>query len=325
MLYNNWAVYTQPRTCKSVMKGDLVCVALAWCCAMTAETRAWACQQCLADKRQAPLQPFCRSGCCKSFPHRTRSISLREYHVTRSTTRVISFSCCTLQRHTMTSCVHYDHAAAVACTFQTKRKEDSRSKICVQNALFLDANNKRSDSYKTRWAVFPVLSSSSSSSSSKQQLARSGQSMMSSELLKRSAADSGNPLQQPLILQHVLDYVGPGHWSFVAEVSSLWRDLYVNVPSIDVDIQGLYKIICVPQMTACSAVFASPSRVRHAHAHDLACTTERYERAAGQYAGIDSLQAARELGMYYTHEVMRGAARSGELAVVAFMRAQGCP
>eukprot|EP00953_Heterococcus_sp_UTEX-ZZ885_P018359 10254-Heterococcus_DN1.PRE.1 len=68
MLYNNLAVYTQPRTCKSVMKDDLVCVALAWCCAITAEPRAWACQQCLADKRQAPLQPFCRSGCCKS-PH----------------------------------------------------------------------------------------------------------------------------------------------------------------------------------------------------------------------------------------------------------------
>jgi hypothetical protein len=52
---------------------------------------------------------------------------------------------------------------------------------------------------------------------------------MYSTASKRSAADSSNPLQQPGILQHVLDYVGPGHWCFIAEVSSFWRDLYINV------------------------------------------------------------------------------------------------
>eukprot|EP00953_Heterococcus_sp_UTEX-ZZ885_P006561 4007-Heterococcus_DN1.PRE.5 len=37
---------------------------------------------------------------------------------------------------------------------------------------------------------------------------------------KRSAEDSKYPLQQAGILQRVLDH-GPGHWCFVAEVSSL--------------------------------------------------------------------------------------------------------
>jgi hypothetical protein len=38
---------------------------------------------------------------------------------------------------------------------------------------------------------------------------------------KRSATDSSSPLQETGILEHVFDYVGPGHWCFVAEVSSI--------------------------------------------------------------------------------------------------------
>jgi hypothetical protein len=151
--------------------------------------------------------------------------------------------------------------------------------------------------------------------------------MLSSRAQKDSAADSSNPLQQAGILQRVLDYVGPGHWCFLAEVSSLWRNLYTRVASRE--LQGMYsnnKVICCSQMTLCSAVFASPSRLRHAHAHKLrvSCKTIVYEHAAGAYADISTLQAARKLGMRYTEAAMFGAVRCNEVAVVQFLHAQGC-
>jgi hypothetical protein len=143
---------------------------------------------------------------------------------------------------------------------------------------------------------------------------------------KHSAGDSSNPLQQIGILQHVLDYVGPGHWCLVAEVSSLWRDTYRRIASTEVQAYVYAdKIKCVLQMTLFSAVFASPLLVRHAQAHELDCTTERYQRAAGRHADIVTLEAAHGLGMPYTYETMLGAARCNELAVVQFLDAQGCP
>jgi hypothetical protein len=150
--------------------------------------------------------------------------------------------------------------------------------------------------------------------------------MMSATSQKRSAADSSHPLQQAGILQHVLDYVGPGHWCFVAEVSSLWRDVYSRLASTEMPKIGFHdKITCVPQMTLYSAVFACPARVRLAAAREVRCTALYYQHVAGMCADVATLEAAHELGMHYTHAVMRGAARCNELAVVQLLRAQGCP
>jgi hypothetical protein len=151
--------------------------------------------------------------------------------------------------------------------------------------------------------------------------------MIATRAAKRSAVDSRNPLQQAGILQRVLDYVGPGHWRFVAEVSRLWRELYSRVA--DVVMQAIrfeWKINCVPQMTTFSAVFSSPSRLRlYAQARELHCKAKRFQRAAGTYADIATLQAAHELGMQYTDSVLEGAASCNELAVMQFLRAQGAP
>jgi hypothetical protein len=145
---------------------------------------------------------------------------------------------------------------------------------------------------------------------------------MSSREQERSAADSSNPLHQTGILQHVLDYVGPGHWCFVSEVSSLWRDLYINLAERMAICEE--KIARIPQMTLFSAVFASPSRVRHAAEHGLNCTTEAYQSAAGMYADVVTLKAAHAQGMQYSISAMYGAVRCNELSVVQFLRAQGC-
>jgi hypothetical protein len=142
---------------------------------------------------------------------------------------------------------------------------------------------------------------------------------------RRSAADSSTPLHEAGTLRRVLDYVGGGHWCFVAEVNSLWREVYMRVAGKEIQMIGLHtRMSCVPQTTMFSSVFESPSRVRLAHAHELACTTTRYERAAGMYADVYALGAAHELGMQYTRAVMLGAARCNELVVVQFLRAHGC-
>jgi hypothetical protein len=168
-------------------------------------------------------------------------------------------------------------------------------------------------------------SNSRSSSSSSSSSSRRSSVAMSSKAQKHSTADNRNPLQQTDTLQRVLDYVGPGHWRFVAEVNSLWRGLYTRVASREMPLIGSRrKVTYAPQMTLFSAVFASPSRVMLAQPHGLDCTTAKYQRAAGMYADIATLEAAHELGMPYTTGVMEGAARCNELAVVQFLRAQGC-
>jgi hypothetical protein len=128
--------------------------------------------------------------------------------------------------------------------------------------------------------------------------------MVATRAQKRSAEDSRNPLQQAGILQRVLDYVGLGQCCFVAEVSSLWRDLYSRVTSssksrlLGSNFEDSFP--CVPQITLMSAVFEAPSRVRLAHAHGLDCATTAYERAAGMHADIATVAAAHELGMSYS-------------------------
>jgi hypothetical protein len=150
--------------------------------------------------------------------------------------------------------------------------------------------------------------------------------MTATRAQKCHATDSKNPLQQAVILQRVLDYVGPGHWCFAAEVSSLWRDLYLNVAEVERQVVGsTAKFTCVAQMTLFFPVFASPSTARHAHACGLLNTTLPYKNAAGSYADIATLRAAHDLGMEYTLPVMVGAARYNSLAVVQFLHTQGAP
>jgi hypothetical protein len=134
--------------------------------------------------------------------------------------------------------------------------------------------------------------------------------------LKHRATVNLSPLQQAGILQHVLDYVGPGHWCFVAEVSSLWRDVCASDTRRELPLPQQYyarSVAYVPQMTVFSAVFTSPSCVRHAHAHGLDFATEWCERAAGRYGDIPTLQTAHELGMAYTDLAILGAAGCNQL------------
>eukprot|EP00953_Heterococcus_sp_UTEX-ZZ885_P005095 3217-Heterococcus_DN1.PRE.1 len=90
---------------------------------------------------------------------------------------------------------------------------------------------------------------------------------------------------------------------------------------------GIYKrpFTCTSRMTFYSLIFASPSRVKYAHAKGLRCTAQSYKFAAGQFGNILSLMAACELGMEYSVATMLGAAESNQLPVVQFLHGQACP
>jgi hypothetical protein len=143
---------------------------------------------------------------------------------------------------------------------------------------------------------------------------------------KRSAAENLSPLQQVGILKHVLDFVGPGHWCFVAEVSKLWRELYLRVADAEMLAKfGYDTITCVPEMTLFSAAFAAPSRLRYAHARGISGTIMRYSFAAGKYADIATLEVAHELGMKYNSmAAIEGAVHCNDVTVVQFLHGRGC-
>jgi hypothetical protein len=153
--------------------------------------------------------------------------------------------------------------------------------------------------------------------------------MSTAAALKRSTTDIRHPLQQAVLVQRVLDYIGPGRWCFVAEVSSMWRECYARVASREMQAlasgEASGVISCVPQMTLSSEVFATPSQVRYAAGRGLCLATDVCLYAAGMHADIATLQAARETGMPYTYRSIDGAVRCNKLATVQFFRAQGCP
>jgi hypothetical protein len=73
-------------------------------------------------------------------------------------------------------------------------------------------------------------------------------------------------------------------------------------------------------MTLYSSVFASPSRLRLAHEGRANNSTAQYywQLAAGKYSTVATLEAARGLGMVFTHDTMNGAARCNTLSVIQF-------
>jgi hypothetical protein len=150
--------------------------------------------------------------------------------------------------------------------------------------------------------------------------------MLATEQQQCSAADSKHPLLDPSVLQIVVSYVGLGHHLFVAPVNSLWREAYVALQSQELRfrIKREGNITCVPQMTLYSSVFSSPSRVKLAHSIGLGCRAAAYQRAAGKFADIVTLATAHELGMEYTADAMKVAARFNKLTEVQFLHSKGC-
>eukprot|EP00953_Heterococcus_sp_UTEX-ZZ885_P035170 18165-Heterococcus_DN1.PRE.1 len=131
--------------------------------------------------------------------------------------------------------------------------------------------------------------------------------MADSRAQKRSAAGSSSPLLDRGILQYVLTFIGPGHYLFVALVSTWWKELYATqerqqLSVIDEECDYIVEI-------------------------DAAEVTlfRNCERSAGNHADVATLAMAHMLGMQLTPTIMRGAAKRNKLTEVQYLCAQGCP
>jgi hypothetical protein len=136
---------------------------------------------------------------------------------------------------------------------------------------------------------------------------------------ERPHADSANPLRNTGILHHILGYVGPGHWLFLALVSAEWREAYLRVPPLRIrvvdEIHADYKVlVCPPQMTLARAAFASQSCLRLAHKSGMPLTAayeSSLQHIAGRHGDEETLQAAQELGLVLSVKAVEGAAEAG--------------
>jgi hypothetical protein len=65
--------------------------------------------------------------------------------------------------------------------------------------------------------------------------------MVMSDAQNRNEGGSTNPLLEPGVLQHVVSYVGPGHYLFVALVSKGWNAIYAALKSQQVTVVDEYR------------------------------------------------------------------------------------
>jgi hypothetical protein len=149
---------------------------------------------------------------------------------------------------------------------------------------------------------------------------------------KRAVVDDAFPLEDASILLHVLSTLGPGHHLFVSAVSKPWRESYQRLASAQAtdltydfyDEVALSKI--THQTTLCSAAFASASRVKMAQECGLTLYNTKLQQIAGRSASTLTLQAACELGMQLSDEVLFGAAEAASIPKLQWLHIeQGCP
>eukprot|EP00953_Heterococcus_sp_UTEX-ZZ885_P026479 14293-Heterococcus_DN1.PRE.1 len=148
----------------------------------------------------------------------------------------------------------------------------------------------------------------------------------------RAATSTACTLQDAGILLHVLNILGPGHHLFISAVSKAWRESckrLANARAVDLtydfyDEVALSKI--THQTTLCSAAFESVSRVEMAHECGLTFNNTRLQRIVGRSASALALQAARDLGLQFSEEVLFGAAEAASIPKLQWSHLeQGCP
>jgi hypothetical protein len=137
---------------------------------------------------------------------------------------------------------------------------------------------------------------------------------------KRVCAVVEDALDDDGILRQVLEFAGPGHWLYLAEVSRKWRDCYAAAVAARRPAFG-----CVTY-TSCNAVFSSIANLWLACKHGFNVTLNdksqlpdapaglvplrswNVQSSAGR-AKLDVLQAAVKLGMQCTGSVAYGAVK----------------
>jgi hypothetical protein len=154
-------------------------------------------------------------------------------------------------------------------------------------------------------------------------------SLITAEIMSAPAAkrhSSEKTLSERGILQHVLSFVGAGHHAFVAPVSQSWCKGYTSAYAAVPRKGGL-----VGPFTVYRAIFGSPSRVQMAFTTGVlplrgprlkVNAHERLLAIAGKHADLATLQAAHQLGLQLSDELLCAAAATGVLDKLQWLSTQ---
>jgi hypothetical protein len=140
---------------------------------------------------------------------------------------------------------------------------------------------------------------------------------MCEDKCKKAIVGRQCPLFEEDALRAIFAFV-PHHWLFVGPVCSYWATTYAKAHD---------------KSTSRAAAFASAATVISAHACGLdlfklqnQTVWYRPHTTAGRYGSCESLQAAHALGLPFTAMITKGAALSGDLAKLRWLRMQhSCP
>jgi hypothetical protein len=137
-----------------------------------------------------------------------------------------------------------------------------------------------------------------------------------------------SPLHNAVVLGEIFSFVGPGHWLYCALVNKGWHQLYKTVQSSKMVTTRPYymkrRTLVTALMTLGSAVFASVSRLQFGLDCGLQLSTLNDEKqfVAGQFAGIETLQAAHALGLPWSEQLLHGVARSGDVSKLQYLHTE---
>eukprot|EP00953_Heterococcus_sp_UTEX-ZZ885_P031703 16610-Heterococcus_DN1.PRE.7 len=148
---------------------------------------------------------------------------------------------------------------------------------------------------------------------------------------KRTAVGAAAPLEDAGTLLNILSILGPGQHLFISAVSRAWRESYsrvgtVQMPGITEEYDDIADLRTIGSLTTLySAVFASAASVRLAHECGLNFDNKKLHRIAGRAANLCALQAACELGLQLTDDVLIGAAAAASVSKLQWLHVEmGC-
>jgi hypothetical protein len=113
----------------------------------------------------------------------------------------------------------------------------------------------------------------------------------------------------------------------ISAVNKTWKESYKRVGNYQMVINEecdakVLLLTGIPQITLFSAIFASATVVRLAHACGLAFDNAKLQRIAGKVADIPGLRAACKLGLALTDEVLIGAAESASVPKLQWLHTE---
>jgi hypothetical protein len=164
---------------------------------------------------------------------------------------------------------------------------------------------------------------------------------MASAAAQQHVQDERNPLRHNGILELILSSL-EGDGIFVLSVNKSWKATYEKLLAHSNAIGSRVPEPCRPRgkahvhdinCTSPQAIFASPSRVKLVVATNGVqfntidhSDNWRIEFAAGKFADVATLLAARELGLPFSDRVVCGAAASGDISKLDWLLTdQHCP